>query len=149
MDSFGGWVGRIMINIFYIISEQKQTISFVRAEEVPDGAEDGKIIGNKKYFKVENRWYSTENTATERYNSDAGIYLENETKDRKLSYISAVAVADGYKISKVRNYVYLIMPAQQVVNPEAAIETFFTPNESEEKFEVTNVALGAYISFYF
>lgn len=135
-------------NIFYIISEQKQTISFVRAEEVPDGAEDGKIIGNKKYFKVENRWYSTENTATERYNSDAGIYLENETKDRKLSYISAVAVADGYKISKVRNYVYLIMPAQQVVNPEAAIETFFTPNESEEKFEVTNVALGAYISFY-
>lgn len=135
-------------NIFYIISEQKQTISFVRAEEVPDGAEDGKIIGNKKYFKVENRWYSTENTATERYNSDSGIYLENETKDRKLSYISAVAVADGYKISKVRNYVYLIMPAQQVVNPEAAIETFFTPNESEEKFEVTNVALGAYISFY-
>lgn len=135
-------------NIFYIISEQKQTISFVRAEEVPDGTEDGKIIGNKKYFKVENRWYSTENTATERYNSDSGIYLENETKDRKLSYISAVAVADGYKISKVRNYVYLIMPAQQVVNPEAAIETFFTPNESEEKIEVANVALGANISFY-
>ena len=135
-------------NIFYIISEQKQTISFVRAEEVPDGAEDGKIIGNKKYFEVGNRWYSTANVEAERYNSAVGVYLENETKDRKLSYVSAVAVADGYKISKVRNYVYLIKPAQRVVNPEAAIETFFTPNESEEKIEVANVALGANISFY-
>lgn len=134
-------------HIFYLVSDTKQTIKLERVDTVPSGiTEDGDCnqANTERYFKVGNRWYRADNVNVERYTES--IHLINDTANVKLAYISAVAVADGYKISNVRNYVYRIKQAQQVANPEAALETSCSP--STEKFEVANIPLGSSLSFY-
>ena len=133
--------------VFYLVSDKKQSISIQRVDTVPSVVlNDGDCNAEKtaRYFKVGTRWYRTDNVNVEKYTQS--ILLHNETAEPKLGYISAVAVADGYEISAVRNYVYSIKQAQQVANPEAAIETSFSP--SEESHEVATVSRGANITFY-
>ena len=134
-------------HIFYLLSDAKQTMNLERVDKVPEEVtKDGDYNNAKtqRYFKVGERWYRTDNANVERYVES--IHLFNDTANVKLAYISSVAVADGYKVSNARNYVYRIKQAQQVASPEAALETSCSP--STEKFEVANVALGSSLSFY-
>lgn len=134
-------------HIFYLLSDAKQTMNLERVDKVPEEVtKDGDYNNAKtqRYFKVGERWYRTDNANVERYVES--IHLFNDTANVKLAYISSVAVADGYKVSNARNYVYRIKQAQQVASPEAALETSCSP--SIEKFEVANVALGSSLSFY-
>lgn len=132
-------------NIFYLASDNVQEITLDRILLLPkEDMADGEVYENYKYFQVGNRWYRTTFTDVLRYSE--GFYLNNETREAKLVYVSAVALADGYEPSANLKYVYKVQPPQQVENPEAAFETRHTPGG--ESLETTSVTLGTKISFY-
>lgn len=132
--------------IFYMVSDETQLVTMERALELPAEITADGMIGSDgyKYFKVGSRWYRTSYTAVERYSE--GVVLSHGKKDAQLMYLSAVALAEGYESSAVLEYIYRVQPVQQVSNPEGAFDTRHMPGG--ETTEVSNIALGARISFF-
>lgn len=139
-------------NIFYRVSDQRNPFTMTRVLTIPSEiTNDGDSYAQYVYFKVGGRWYRTAEAATEeenvkRYPEGTSVFLSNETKEAKLKYVSAIAIAEGYESSLVLNYVYKVQPAQQAATPEAAIETYHTPGGID--IARASVELGKTISFY-
>lgn len=133
-------------DMFYLLSDASQTINLERVSVLPtDITEDGTIGSDGyKYFKVGTRWYRTTFTELERYTE--GIILSHDKKDKKLMYLSTVAVADGYQISQILEYVYKVEEKQQVMTPEATLETRYMPGNEEN--EIVAIASGSNLSFF-
>lgn len=136
--------------VFFVKSDpddpnQSLTIAMERTSAPEPEVEDGEVAGDGyKYFKIKDRWYRTANTAVEKYVSE--LSLSHSNAEHTYMYVTAVAIADGYKISDEMTYVYKVKPPQQVKEPEAAFETRFMPGG--ETVETATVSKGGKLSFY-
>ena len=135
--------------VFYVASnadntDRSMSIEMERALTEPNDKQDGIIEDGYKYFMIGERWYRTGNTNVQKYTS--GLSLSHSEEEAKYMYITAVAVADDYKISDELTFIYKVKPPQQVKAPEATFETRFTPGG--ENVETATVSKDGKLSFY-
>lgn len=135
--------------VYYLISDTSQTVTMTRVSRPEDISDtdnglDGIEKDGKKYFQVGTRWYQASSTDVQRYTG--GLHFPHNEKEAKLYYISAVAISDGYTPSNVLEFIYKVQPKQQVVNPEAAYETRYTPGG--ENVDTATVSKGSTLSFF-
>lgn len=132
--------------IFYLVSEETKSIDFERVVALPaDITKDGDIGSDgSKYFEVDGRWYRTSFTELERYRES--IMLSHDESDAQLRYLSAVAVANGYEVSDIVEYLYVVEEKHKVAAPEATFETRYMPGG--ENNEIASIAAGSNISFF-
>lgn len=133
-------------DMFYLLSDTSQIINLERVAVLPaDITADGTIGSDGyKYFKAGTRWYRTTFKELERYSE--GIILSHDKKDNKLMYLSTVAAADGYQVSPILEYIYKVEEKQQVMTPEATLETRYMPGNEDD--EIAAIASGSNLSFF-
>ena len=132
--------------ILYLLSDTSRAIKIERVAVIPsDVSSDGEVSSDGyKYIEVGERWYRTTCTELEKYTE--AIMLRHDKKETQLKYLSAVAVADGYEISPVVEYLFKVEEMQQVAKPEATLETRYLPGNEEA--EIAAITSGSTISFF-
>ncbi len=115
--------------ILYTISSEDS--EEFKLERVLDPEETTNENSDYQYFQVGKRWYKTPLKSAKVYQDAEPIEVENMSADRIRQFVHTVVLSENTEPSEEISHEYLIEPMGTTAPPEASLETYTYPGNTD------------------